>query len=332
MIVRATVVALLCIGVSGMVSLTHPCEDIAIPQKGCFIGVFPGSQTVFDFEEMARKRAAIVLSFTDRWGPPYDFPKSYCEVLGELGYLPHITWQPTLAGLQEIIDGQWDKFIVRWAEGARACGHPVMIRFGHEMNGDWYPWCGVHNGGGETSVYGDPGRPDGPERYVDAYRHIHDLFEQVGADNVIWVWAPNEGDPLGKPWNELGNYYPGDDYVDWLGMDGYNWGTSRPWSRWRSFDEIFGDFYRRLAELAPEKPIMIAEFASSEQGGDKAQWITDAFRRIKTAYPKIKAFVWFNIFKETSWSIDSSPESLEAFQQAMQDPYYIGELMLKEDR
>lgn len=185
--------------------------------------------------------------------------------------------------------------------------------------------------GGETLGYGDPGKPDGPEKYVDAYRHVHDLFKQLGANNVIWVWSPNEGNPVGASWNALENYYPGDAYVNWLGMDGYNWGTSRPWSRWRSFDEIFGDFYGRLTKLAPGKPIMIAEFASSEQGGNKASWITNTFQRIKTDYPRIKAFIWFDIIKETEWAIDSSLESLAAFQKAMQDSYYVEELILKED-
>lgn len=315
------------------VGLPHKLNEfIAVPSGGCYTGIFPGYQTVFDVEKLVGKKMAIVLSFTDRWGPPYYFPKGYCDVLWETDHLPLITWQPTLASLQEIIDGRWDRFIEQWARDARDYGHPLMIRWGHEMNGDWYPWSGVRNGGGRLTGFGNPQEPDGPERYVAAYRHIHDSFEEMGASNVIWVWAPNEGNPVGTSWNEVENYYPGDEYVDWLGMDGYNWGTSRPWSRWRSFDEIFGEFYRKLSKLASDKPIMIAEFASTEDGGDKAQWITDAFRRIKTAYPQIKAFVWFNLTKETSWAMDSSPESLEAFRQALQDPYYVGELMLKEDR
>jgi beta-mannanase len=206
----------------------------------------------------------------------------------------------------------------------------VVINFGHEMNGTWYPWCGLKNGDAQTTGYGDPTRPDGPERYVDAFRHVRNLFNAVGANNVIWAWSPNEGNPVGEAWNDVENYYPGAEYVEWLGMTGYNWGAARPWSQWRSFDAIFGDLYRRLVALAPDKPIIIAEFASSESGGDKSQWVTDAFRRIKEAYPLIKAFVWFDIVKETDWAIDSSSESLEAFRQAMRDPYYLGELQLKE--
>lgn len=304
-------------------------EILSVPERGCYTGVFPGHQTVFTVEKKVGKRMALVLSFTDRWGPPYYFPTGYCEILWETGHLPVITWQPQ-TDLASIIAGKWDAYILDWAQAAKEYGHPVMIRFGHEMNGDWYPWCGVENGGGETAGYGDPEKPDGPERYVDAYRHIHDLFEQIGADNIIWVWSPNEGNPLGEHWNEVENYYPGVAHVDWLGMDGYNWGTSRPWSHWREFDETFGALYQQLLALAPGKPIMIAEFASSESGGDKARWIAGTFSRLKEAYPLVKAFVWFDIVKETEWAIDSSSESLEAFRQAMFDPYYLGELQVKE--
>lgn len=308
--------------------LVYASETLEVPENGCYTGVFPGFQTVFDFEKMIGKKVDIVLSFVDRWGPLYSFPKDYCKVLWETKHLPLITWQPQTA-LTTIINGKWDNYILNWARAVKKYEHPVMIRWGHEMNGNWYPWCGVKNGGEELRGYGDPNKPDGPERYVDAYRHVHDLFEHFGARNVIWVWSPNEGNPVGESWNEIENYYPGDYYVDWLGMDGYNWGTSRSWSSWRSFDDIFGNLYRQLSKLAPNKPIMISEFASSEDGGNKAKWVTNAFQKLKKNYPKIKAFVWFNIVKETNWPVDSSPASLKAFRQAMQDLYYLDRLRIK---
>jgi len=323
-------IAVVVLGVWTFSSMGSGGEVLRVPERGCYTGVFPGHRTVFAVEREVGKHMALVLSFTDRWGPLYRFPKEYCEVLWETGHLPVITWQPQV-DLESVIAGEWDAYILDWASSASEYGHPVMIRFGHEMNGSWYPWCGLRNGGGETSGYGDPARPDGPERYVDAFRRVHSLFDRVGAHNVIWVWSPNEGNPLGEAWNEVEFYYPGDEFVDWLGMDGYNWGTSRPWSRWRSFEEVFGELYRRLTALAPDKPIMIAEFASSEEGGDKPHWISEAFRRIRESFPRIKAFIWFDIVKETDWAIGSSPESLAAFRQAMRNPYYLEELELKEE-
>ena len=104
--------------------------------------------------------------------------------------------------------------------------------------------------------------------------------------------------------------------MDWICADGYNWGTSQSWSSWRSFDGVFETIYDRLTTLGPGKPFMIGEFASTELGGDKAAWIRDAAVRIPTDYPKIKAFIWFNMNKETDWRVESSPASLEAFKAA----------------
>ena len=187
------------------------------------------------------------------------------------------------------------------------------------MNGDWYTWSGTNNGGENTSDFGDPTRPDGPERFVAAYQHIHDIFDAEGAENVLWVWCPNiamEGD-LGADWNAIANYYPGADYVDWLCMDGYNWGASQEWSSWQTFDEVFSETYAQLQALDPGKPIMIGETASTEEGGDKAIWIKDAAARLPSAYPQVRLLVWFNLDKETDWRINSSPASLEAFQQVL---------------
>lgn len=176
----------------------------------------------------------------------------------------------------------------------------VLLRWGHEMNGDWYPWSGVHNGGGTRDGFGDPAIPDGPERFVAAYRYIHDLFTAAGANNVLWVWCPSAPfatmeRSLGPGWNRAANYYPGDDYVDWLCLDGCNWGTSAFGqqfnSAWTSFDVIFGDSYRQLQAINASKPILIGEFASTEEGGDKAAWISDAYGRIRSDYGQIRAVV-----------------------------------------
>ena len=102
------------------------------------------------------------------------------------------------------------------------------------------------------------------------------------------VWCPNNTDQPGDAWNNIAAYYPGDQYVDWVGMDGYNWGTTANTS-WQSFDAVFSDIYRQLTALTA-KPLMIGEFACAEQGGDKAAWISDALLKIGTAYPRVKLF------------------------------------------
>jgi hypothetical protein len=236
--------------------------------------------------------------------------------------LSGVTDPYALKPLQSIVAVQHDAYLQDFAREAAAFGQPLFLRWGHEMNGDWYQWSGMKNNGAKMDTFGDPQKPDGPELFVAAYRHIHDVFQQAGASNVLWVWCPNVvmTGTLGAEWNQLANYYPGDEYVDWLCMDGYNWGTSQDWSKWQTFDEVFRATYDELRAINATKPIMIGETASSDKGGDKAAWITDAFARLQQDYPQIRALTWFNVNKETDWRIDSSPQSLKAFAQSVSDP------------
>ena len=138
------------------------------------------------------------------------------------------------------------------------------------------------------------------------------MFTSAGATNVVWVFCPNVDSVPGDAWNQWSNYYPGDTYVDWMGFDGYNWGTVQSGSTWRTFASHDG---RRStpASRAKAKPIMIAETASTEQGGDKAAWITGVLPALKESYPSVKALVWFHMNKETDWRVDSSTAARGAF-------------------
>jgi beta-mannanase len=235
--------------------------------------------------------------------------------------------------LEGITDGLYDEYIASWAAGMVTFGKPVLLRFGHEMNGDWYAWSGFKNGGAIKDGFGDPAVADGPERFVAAFRYLHDAFVEQGADNVLWVWCPNASfeamqNSLGE-WNNAAAYYPGDAYVDWLCFDGYNFGTTSFGqsfnSKWVSFDEIFKSSYAELQAISPDKPIIIGEFSSTEEGGDKAAWITDAFSKIENDYPQIRAIIWFHIAKETDWRINSSDAALDAYRKAVSDDYWISE-------
>jgi hypothetical protein len=125
-----------------------------------------------------------------------------------------------------------------------------------------------------------------------------------------------------EPWNDWTKAYPGDDYVDWVGFDGYNWGKAQSWSNWQVFKYLFREQMRRARKLWPTKPIMIAEFASTEQGGDKAAWIKEIPGYLKTSMRDIDALVWFDLKKETDWRINSSEKSLAAFKAIMKDPIF----------
>jgi beta-mannanase len=185
----------------------------------------------------------------------------------------------------------------------------LYIRFAHEMNLQSSPW--------------GPGRHGNtPERFVKAWRHVVAVFDDAGADNVEWVWAPNV-DCEGKCPFEA--FYPGDRNVDWLGLDGYNFGPSLG-HPWRSFASIFKTSYQKIVNLS-RRPVMIAETASAERGGDKAAWIRQGLLSdVPALMPRVRMIIWFDVEQETDWRIDSSAESLESFRQVVGSRLYTNRL------
>lgn len=205
--------------------------------------------------------------------------------------------------LKAIVSGKHDADIRRWAEQIKAFGKPLYFRPMSEMNGNWTSWSGTVNG-------------NQPDDYKAAWRHIYNIFAQAGAVNAQFVWSPNRDGSAEEARTTFVLYYPGDAYVQFVGFNGYNWGAlfnTPTWvSVWQWFEEVFGPSYQVATELT-KKPIIIAEMASTDVGGSKAQWIQDAFTKIKTKYRRIKTVVWFNVNKETDWRLHSSPESLASF-------------------
>ena len=177
------------------------------------------------------------------------------------------------------------------------------------MNGDWYPWSESANG-------------NSAGQYVAAWRHVHDIFTEVGATNVTWVWSPNTTYPGSIA---LSGLYPGDAYVDWVGIDAYNWGANPDRDGWQSFAQVVTPTYDELAAIAPSKPVMLPEVGSSELGGSKAAWITDALATIPIAFPRIRAVVWFNWDTDgMNWTIESSESARSAFAAGIASPVYAG--------
>ncbi|MFA5801328.1 MAG: glycosyl hydrolase [Thermoleophilia bacterium] len=209
--------------------------------------------------------------------------------------------------LKNITRGDFDNDIRRWARDLKSFGYPVIIRPMCEMNGDWTSWGGTVNG-------------NVPADYIPAWRHMHDVFVQEGVTNVKWVWSPNMDESAAGASDTFNTYYPGDDYVDYVGINGYNWGTSvvLPYwsSSWQTFTRVFQYSYDELATRTA-KPIMITEMGSTELGGSKAAWTTDMFSTLKTRFPRVVSLTWFNINKETDWRIQSSTRNLRAFRKAI---------------
>jgi len=249
-------------------------------------------------------RPQYVMFYRDLTRP---FPDLPIDTIHEMGATPIVSLELWIwhlrrdrTYLDQILAGRFDRLLKKWAADAKEDGRRVLLRFGFEMNGDWFSWS------------------QEPAKFVAAWRRAHGLFEEVGATNVEWVWAPNHVSCPDVPGNVLYDYYPGDDFVDWVGVDGYNWGSDHDeWHTWQTFDEIFGDVLDELQRRYPKKPVMIAEFGSVTDGsGKRAEWIRDAFRQIERR-PQVRAAVWFNFDKrregEHNWRIDATPESLAAF-------------------
>ena len=267
-------------------------------------GFFDDSGTPMSFYNGFGKNPSMAMMFNG-WTADgsREFPSAFCQEASAAGYVPHVTWEPMM-GLDELMSGKYDNDIKRYGEALAKFGKPVVLRFAHEFNGDWYPW----------SMQNDQVVP--VATYIKAFRYVHDKVRAAGGTNARWAWAPNNANGNKNP-QSVESYYPGDDYVDLIGMDGYNFGTSQSWSTWQSFAQVFGPLYNKLTTAFPNKPIFIAEMGCSSTGGDKAAWINDMFVQLETQFPKIKSFVWFNINKETDWRFTNGQDAIDAFKNGL---------------
>ncbi len=284
---------------------------------GLYLFEVPSSLEILDFWESQLGWPIQFVSIYQAWGSPYrNFYAKELSRIHQTGRTALVTWEPwefpnankpphdqPAFALRRILGGDYDDYIYRWACASKALGIPYLLRPMHEMNGDWYPWCGTVNS-------------NDPEEYVRAWKHMHAIFRAAGATQVAWVWCPYAASFPKSNSNRVSAYYPGDSYVDWLALDGYNWGNSRTGSRWENFDEIFSSAYNIVTGLS-DRPLLIAETASTELGGSKSLWIEAAFGGLKEFFPRVKGLVWFNVNKECDWQIDSSTEAFLAFRQAI---------------
>ena len=270
-----------------------PTSDLLAPAQGALLGLYYGAGTIAATNTLIGGSLQIHLvyyAWSDKWeqGAKTDL---------DAGRIPLVNWEPDGIDFKNIANGSLDATIKARASGAKALGGKLFLDFAAEMNGD-EAWSGN----------------DAP-LYVAAYRHIHDLFVAGGATNVLWAWCPNVTDTNGGNKMTMA-YYPGDAYVDWTGVDGYNWGGGD----WQTFEQVFKDIYPLLA--AKKKPILIGEMASAESGGDKGAWIDAIIPTLSATYPLFKAVVWFDVNKERDWRVNSSAATLTAFSKLAQDPYF----------
>ncbi len=234
------------------------------------------------------------------------FPMKYAKIIYDLGSLPMITWEPWLndfnrekhglpivkdankQGMLAVAQGDYDFYIDHWANRLKEFHRPVFIRLGHEMNDPYrYPWGPQNNK---------------PEDFVKAWKHVFNRFKKLKVNNILWIWSPQ---PAYLHYKE---YYPGKEYVNWVGVGALNYGTVAPWSKWWTFKEIFGDYYDLLNAF--NKPIMVTEIGSLTVGGNREKWFNNAFTNLPEKYPNLKALLFFDdnsdnttLNKTLNWSI-----------------------------
>lgn len=285
-----------------------------------FVGIMTNSGP-YDFTQLDRFTKAVghqpsVYEFAQGWAVNR-FDRSAIDKVARRGMLPLISWEPwnyrrrSLGGdqpaysLSHIINGDYDGYIRSWADGVKSLHYTIALRFAHEMNGFWYPWGVLTNG---NSV----------GEYVRAWRHVHDIFTRIGAKNIIWVWSPN------IIWNDstnLAELYPGNRYVDWIGLSGY-YGTPGTLD-YKSFNATFARTIAKLRKFTG-KPLVITETGATNVSGLMAHWITQMFQQLP-AHTGIIGVIWFEAFRVIDWQVADHPVAAAAFRAGFGSSLYRGE-------
>ncbi|MEP6936451.1 MAG: glycosyl hydrolase [Chthoniobacterales bacterium] len=332
--------------------------EVAIPEHGAYTGAFMDFgdaeddvtlEMVEEFDNLVGKHQAIIAS-SSYWGEQ-DFPIANLNVIWRHGSLPLVFWSPwdrpyeqskgpDPFNLRAIIDGKWDDYIDKWAEAAKAFGKPMIVAFGVEMNGDWFPWSGWYYGADNWIDLDDDTNPEagewqGPDCFKRAYRHVVDRVRARGASNIQWMFHTNNYSYPLDTWNFAPAYYPGADYVDWLGLSVY--GQQFKDEPWANIPPLVDWPYEEISRLDPKKPIMIAEWATGEfpRSGSKAAWVREGLDKFRTRYPRIKAAIyWHERWQNpdqtySNLRVNSSVESLNAYREGVANPYWLGNLILR---
>jgi len=265
-------------------SLPYDMSGLLHPTGGKFFGVeaegAPSLAPVASFASSVGRRPDLIGQYL-AWNSSFD--AHAVAAAWSYGALYYIAWEPFGTSAQAVAGGQSDRYISTFARAVRALNLPVAISFGHEMNGNWYPW-----GTGQTT----------PADFVAAWRHVHNLFIQAGASNVIWVWNPNV--ISAEPQLDLSAYYPGDSYVDWAGITGYF-----PASGPKTFTSLYGPTMAEIKQFTT-KPVIIAE-TSVETGPAELQAAHSLVAGVKR-HPGVLGLIWFDFDKAgVNWRLESRP-------------------------
>jgi mannan endo-1,4-beta-mannosidase len=260
-----------------------------------YLGVYepgvPASYAHVDaFAKAVRRQPNLALYFSG-WGER--FMASFAGKARARGAVPMIDMNPYGVSMRSVAAGRSDGYLRSYALAVRSYGHPVVISFAHEMNGNWYPW-------GWTRA--------SPKEWIRAWRHVVTLFRRSGADNVAWLWSVN-GVTTGE--GPIRDWWPGAAYVTWVGMDAYYTQPAQ------NFASLFGPTIAALRKIT-HKPLLVAETGVGPLAGQAAK-IPNLFAGIRAHH--LLGFVWFDRAQNSglyhqNWRIDNVPAALAAFRRA----------------
>lgn len=236
-------------------------------------------QEIEVFNQLVGRRHPIIMYYSDLTNGFDGYLFDQLKDQTNPSPVPYVQMEPVPnIELWDIANGLYDAQLRASAQGVKDFGKPIIIGFAHEFNLTNSPF------------YGDPAA------YIAAWRHVVELFEQSGATNVQWLWPPNyKSDRPDEPKSDFNLYYPGDQYVDWIGVYGFNWGSDfSKGPGWVEFGYLFDEFLRNTACLY-DKPLMVGPTGSVDLPGSKTEWIANIYRGL-TEYPNVRAVVWFNDF------------------------------------
>ncbi len=230
-------------------------------------------ERISNYENLVNKDIAWAY-FSNNWNGSIVFPYNEVTTIINFGKTPFIRMMARSEfeeyridpnwNLLDIIDGKHDVALTAWFEEAKAIQNNLLVEFGTEVNGFWFSWNGLYYGSGTVDGYGDNSYPDGPEIFRDAYRHIIDLCNDVGADNITWFYHFDVNNDPEEEWNDPVYYYPGDDYIDWLGVSIYG-----PFQRGDKYNDLLPSdllekAHGKFTEISKNKPYAILEFGVTE--------------------------------------------------------------------
>ena len=294
------------------------------------------------YQQIVNKKAVWAYFANDWLDGKIIFPLESAEIIRNEKLIPYIRLMPwskmsananqadPVFSMQTFLDGKHTEALRTYFTAAKNFSGPLIMEFGPEVNGDWFPWNGTWNGGKKTDSYGDKAEPDGPERFKDVLKMIIQLSREAGANNITWVFHVDSAKSPEADWNDIKHYYPGDEFIDWIGISVF--GAQLPTHEWHLFQNKLKRFVPDLENLKSARPWLIAEMAVIESTNDpdkKAVWLRQALRFIEAGiFPKVKGITYWNspgwlANEKANFKVDSSEQALESFKSEISKTFWL---------